>query len=839
VIRFLAGFGLLLAGAAPAFGQLPLLEAETFFELKVRPVFSTTCGKCHGGKKVKGGLRLDSREVLIKGGDSGPAVVPGDPDKSLLLQALRQKHATLKMPPDKKLPDEQIADIATWIKQGAAWPASSVNAIAAGKSMAGEEHWAFRQVKPVIPPPDPAHWSENPIDLFIMANLRAEGLKPVGVADKRTMIRRATFDLVGLPPTPAEIDAFLADESSEAYAKLVDRLLASPLYGERWGRHWMDVAHYADTAGDNADYPIPEIALYRDYIIDSFNADKPFDQFVREQIAGDILAKQGPKQKYAEQVIATGFLALSRRYATAPYELWHLSLEDTIETTGAAFLGLNLRCARCHDHKFDPVTMEDYYGLYAIFASTTFPYCGSEELHSKNLNREHFVPLVPPDEAAPKLKAHQAKIEQVQAELSWQEKEDPLAKQVADLNQRLEGLKKQAPSKGIEKPSNPDFMKQVNELTHERDRLNKQLQEKLRSLKTQFRNLQEPGLPLDLPGAYAVSDSKPVEVRIQLKGDPDNPGPAARRSVLRFLAGDKKVDFPADGSGRLQLAQWITRHDNPLTARVIVNRIWQHHFGSGIVGTPSNFGTRGDLPTHPELLDWLTGQFIKDGWSIKALHRKIMLSKTYQLASSSDPVAASKDPGNRWHWRFDRRRLEAEALRDAMLMVGGNLELKRPGPHPFPPISQWTWTQHQPFKAVYPSNCRSVYLMTQRLQRHPYLALFDGPDTNHSTEKRSTSTVPLQALYLMNNDFVKTQAEGLARRLIAHTAEERSRLEQAFILAWVRPAQNAEVVKGLDYLRRYKEELIKGGAPQDKVELEAWTSYARVILTANEFLYVD
>ncbi|HEV3235839.1 MAG TPA: DUF1553 domain-containing protein, partial [Gemmataceae bacterium] len=645
--------------------------------------------------------------------------------------------------------------------------------------------------------------------------------------------------LVGLPPTPAEIDAFLADDSSDAFEKLVDRLLASPHYGERWGRHWMDVAHYADTAGDNADYPIPEIALYRDYIIDSFNADKPFDQFVREQIAGDILAKQGPKQKHAEQVIATGFLALSRRYATAPYELWHLTLEDTIETTGAAFLGLNLRCARCHDHKFDPITMEDYYGLYAIFASTTFPYCGSEELHSKNLNRVHFVPLVRPDEAALKIKAHQAKIKRLQAEITRLEKEDPIAKQAAELNQRLEGLKKQGEPQGNPNPNDQDLKKQVNELTQERDRLNKQLQEKLNALKTELRSLQKPGLPLDLPGAYAVSDEKPVEVRLQLKGDPDNPGPAVQRGVLRFLAGEKKVDFPRDGSGRLQLAQWLTRPENPLTARVIVNRVWQHHFGSGIVGTPSNFGTRGELPTHPELLDWLTSQFIKDGWSIKALHRRIMLSKTYQLASSSQPAGLAKDPGNRWHWRFDRRRLEAEAIRDAMLMVGGRLELKRPGPHPFPPISQWNWTQHQPFKAVYPSNCRSVYLMTQRLQRHPYLALFDGPDTNHSTDKRSSSTVPLQALYFMNNDFVKAMAEGLAQRLIAHSAEERKRLEQAFVLAWGRPPQDAEVEKGLDYLRRYKEELVKGGAPQDKLDLEAWTSYARVILTANEFLYVD
>ena len=825
---------MVLGANAPLLGQNATPDTEAFFEVKIRPVLVQTCGKCHGGDKVKGDLRLNARANLLKGGDSGPAIVPGDPDKSLLIQALRRTHETLKMPPDKPLPKEVIADFATWVKQGAVWPDTK-----GIPNQVRVEHWAFRPVKSAEPPADPDKWSDHPIDLFLSVKLREQGLKPVGPADKRTLLRRATYDLIGLPPMPEEMTAFLADKSPDAFTKVVERLLASPAYGERWARHWMDVAHYADTAGDNADYPIPEARLYRDYLIDAFNADKPYDELVREQLAGDILAKQGPKEKYAVRVIATGFLALSRRYATAPYELWHLTLEDAIETTGSAFLGMTLRCARCHDHKFDPITMEDYYGLYAIFANTTFPYAGSEELASKGFSRQHMVPLPPPGDAEPRMKAFQEKINQLQSDIGRVEKEDPLAQNVKEANKQIEELKKQVEMQESEKKEVQALKKQLLERTQKRDQTSKVLEDKLKKMRADLRNLERPGLPADLPGAYAVSEGKPVETRMQLKGDPDNPGPVAKRCVPRFLTGEAPVHFPDNSSGRLELAQWLTRPENPLTARVLVNRVWHYHFGAGIVATPSNFGVRGEPPSHPELLDWLTTQFIKDGWSIKALHRRIMLSKAYQLASTNDPINAVKDPGNRWHWRFERRRLEAEAIRDALLAVSGNLDRQHPGVHPFPPISQWGWTQHNAFKEVYPSNHRSVYLMTQRLQRHPFLALFDGPDTNHSTDKRTSSTAPLQALYLMNNPFVKEQAESLAKKLIAATSEESNRIERMVELAWGRPPGAAEVDKASLYLKQYKEGLARSGAPEEKQELEAWTSYARIILSANEFVYVD
>jgi hypothetical protein len=773
---------LLLANTAQAQS-----EAETFFETRIRPVLAGTCFKCHGGNKVSAGLRVDTRQALLRGGESGPAVAPGAPKLSLLIQALRHTAgADIKMPPNQKLSDRTIADFERWVKEGAIWPAAAprVDAFAAGK------HWAFVPVRKPQPSCDPSGWACGPLDCFIAAGQRQRGVRPVAAADRRTWLRRVTFDLIGLPPTPEEIAAFLADSSAEAHARVVDRLLASPRYGERWGRHWMDLVRYADTAGDNADYPIPEAALYRDYVIDSFNADKPYDDFLREQLAGDLLAREGPPAKYAERTIATTYLALSRRYLTAPYEQWHLTLEDTIDATGRAFLGLTLRCARCHDHKFDPIRQEDYYALYGIFASTQFPYAGSEEFASKKFPRAHFVPLLPPADAQPKLEVYRKKRAELRNQIARMEKENPR-------------------------------------------------QEKLAPLQKELFDLERTNLPPDLPGAYAVSDGKPIDVPLQRSGDPERPGPLVRRGVPKFLAASRPFVIPPGSSGRLELARWLTAPDNPLTPRVMVNRIWQHHFGKELVPTPSNFGLSGQPPSHPELLDWLASRFIESGWSIKAMHRLIVLSQTYRLASVPDSVNAARDPGNSGYWHFDRRRLDAEAIRDAILAVSGTLDLRRPGRHPFPPITAWGWTQHAPFKEVYPSQHRTVYLMTQRHQRHPFLALFDGPDTNVTTDTRTRSTVPLQALYLMNNPFVTAQANALATRLLSGSPELRQRVHRGYELAWGRLPVDAEIETARHYLESYEQELGRLDAPPQKRELEAWTSLARVLLGANEFVYVD
>jgi hypothetical protein len=821
---------LLPALALAAAGPVRAGDADTFFELKIRPILAGTCLKCHGDKKAGNGLRLDSRAALLKGGEHGPAVVPGDPERSLLIQAVRQCRADLKMPPGRKLPDSVLADLTTWVKSGAGWPKA--------QPLQARKHWAFEPVRDLSPPPDPTGWSAHPIDRFISAKLLEHGLKPVAGADKRVLIRRVTFDLIGLPPTPEEVEAFLADRSPNAFAQVVERLLASPQYGERWGRHWLDVARYADTAGDNADYPIPEVRLYRDYVIDAFNADKPYDQFVREQLAGDILARQGSRSHFAERVIATGFLALSRRYATAPYELWHLTLEDAIETTGRAFLGLTLRCARCHDHKFDPVTKEDYYALYSIFASTQFPWAGGEEFHSMKKPREHFMPLLPPEEAALQMAAYRQRIGHLEAEVRHLEKESPLARYLMHLDQQLAAKAQSIGQLEARRQDVAALQAERSSLQRERERANGELQARLGSLRTQLWELRRPSLPAEMPGAYAVSEGAPQDAYVQLRGEVEHRGPMVKRGLPKALAPNPPA-IPANASGRLQLAQWLTRPGNPLTARVMINRIWQHHFGKGIVATPSNFGTRGEQPTHPELLDWLASRFVESGWSVKTMHRLILSSKTYQLSSGHDYDDAAKDPGNRWYWHHDRRRLDAEAIRDALLAVSGNLDPSRPGPQPFPPIAHWTWTQHNPFKEVYPSKHRSVYLMTQRFQRHPYLALFDGPDPNTTSEQRPTSTVPLQALFMMNNPFMREQAESFARRLIAASSDPSRRIDLAHQLAWSRGATTLETERGLRYVDEYGKQLAANNVAGAHQEMEAWTSYARVLLGANEFVYLD
>jgi hypothetical protein len=617
-------------------------------------------------------------------------------------------------------------------------------------------HWAFQPINssPLPAIRNPKSAIHNPIDVFIENTLQQHNIAAVPAADRRTLVRRLYFDLLGLPPSSAEVESFLADSRPDASERLVDRLLASPHYGERWGRHWMDVVRYADTAGDNADYPVPEARLYRDYIIAALNADKPFDEFIQEQVAGDLLALEGPPERAAERTIATGFLALSRRYATGPYELWHLSLEDSVDTVGRAFLGLTLKCARCHDHKFDPVTAEDYYALYGIFASTQFPWAGAEEFASKQFNRQHFASLLPPVETMARQQTQAEQISQIKARIHWLENEDKTTAVKPEIDR----------------------------------------------LRAELRNLQRTNLPQDVPVAYAVRDGQPADVPVQEAGDPGQPGKVIRRGAPQFLPGGGPLEIPAGASGRLQLARWITQKDNPLTARVLANRIWQHHFGRGIVGTPSNFGTSGEEPTHPELLDLLATRLLESGWSVKSLHRLILSSAAYQRASGENDSALAADPDNRLYWRMSRRRLDAEAIRDALLTASGRLDLRVAGPHPFPHINTWGWTQHTPFKDVYPSQHRSVYLMTQRLQRHPFLALFDGPDTNTTTDERSSSIVPLQALFFLNSPLIAEEADAFASRLLAAFSASDERLALAYELAYSRLPTADEIARSETYL---------------------------------------
>ncbi len=808
--------------------------AETFFETNLRPLLVTHCAKCHGADKQSSNLRVDSREALLAGGDRGPALVPGDVEKSLLLKAVR--HADeLKMPPDEQLPAAAIDDLAKWIKAGAPWPASAATSAAFDKA----RHWAFQPVSVVDPANDPTGWAVTPIDRFIAEGLRQRGLTPAAAAPRHVLLRRASFDLIGLPPSPEELAAFEADDSPDAFARVVDRLLASPRYGERWGRHWMDVVRYADTAGDNADYPVPELHRYRDYIIAAFNTDKPYDEFLREQLAGDILATAATDDHYAERVIATGFLALSRRYGTMPVELWHLTLEDTIDTVGQAFLGLTLKCARCHDHKFDPIATEDYYALYGIFDSTRYAYAGSEEYQSKGFNRTGFMPLLPAVALAPQVEAHTRHIAELKLAVEEAEQNDPLVGKLAQLKEQIESVEKQLADASSDEQETGRRKQELKSLEKERKERQRDLDAKLKKLRDELRDPQRSGLPPDVDGAYAVSEGTPHDVPVQRRGEPGESGPVAKRNAPKFLRGENDLQIPPGASGRLQLAEWLTSPQNPLTARVMVNRLWQWHFGKGLVATPSNFGLRGAAPTHPALLDSLAHEFVASGWSIKAMHRAIMLSRTYRLSSHADAATVAADPGNQSYARFDRRRLDAEALRDAVMTVSGTLDLAPPAAHPFPPLNEWHWTQHNPFKTIYPSTKRSVYLMTQRLQRHPYLVLFDGPDTNNSTGLRTEATVPLQALYFLNNPHVAEQAQAFADRLLAASSDPHVRVQSGISWAWSRPAGADEIRRAIANIAQFQAELAATGCSGEELERAAWTSFARVLLSANEFLYVD
>ena len=779
----LAVFLLLVFAPAAVAEDKPTPEGIEFFEKKVRPVLVKQCYSCHSAdsKKLKGELRLDTREGVRKGGTSGPAVVPGDPAKSLLIQAVRHADPDLKMPPDTKLSAVEIADLESWVKMGAPDPRTAGALVKKIDFEKAKDAWPF---KPVVRPAVPDR-PGNPVDAFIQAKLDAKGLKPAAPADKRTLIRRATYDLTGLPPTPDEIDAFLKDDSSDAFAKLVDRLLASPAYGERWGRHWLDLVRYADTAGDNSDYPIPQMYRYRNWVIDAFNRDLPYDEFIRRQIAGDLLPSSSEAERQSN-LIATGYLANTKRFGSYEDERypWYLTYEDQIDNVGRTFLGLTIHCARCHDHKFDPITQHDYYALYGFFSSTRYPRPGIE---LDKVQRD-FVPLATPEQIATVEKERKAKIAEFEVQIKKLEADK------ADMT-RIKAVKKQL----------EDYEKQ----------------------------------PLPFETVYAVAEGKTEGKKkvgnacVQIKGDPERLGPEVPRRFPTILGGQSLPPGTA-GSGRLLMANWIADSKNPLTARVMVNRILQYHFGKGLVRTASNFGALGQPPTHPELLDWLAAEFVEKKWSVKAMQRTIMLSRTYQQASADNESNSKIDAENDLLWRFDPRRLDAESIRDTLLAVGGNLDRAPGGPHPFPAMTAWNFTQHNPFKAVYDTQKRSVYVMTQRFQRHPFFALFDGADTNASTDRRLVSTTPLQALYLMNDPFVHAQAKRFSERVRSEGKDDDARIVRAYLLLFGRPPASSEVTAAKDYLATVAAKLTG-----ERVAERAWESLARSLFLSNEFVYVD
>ena len=800
---FAASSGLLVSAAASA------ETSQDLFEKHVRPLLNSKCTKCHGDQKSESGLKLVSRQDLMTGGDSGPAIVPGDAAKSLLVSVLKPG-GDFEMPPDGPLPGEQLAAIERWIDSGAAWPGDALGG-GPRTTRSGEptdeerQHWAYRPpVDPLVPQVAAAH----PIDAFIRAKLAEKGIAQAAPADKRRLLRRATYDLTGLPPTPADLDSFEGDLSPDAFAIVVERLLASPAYGERWGRHWLDLVRYADTAGETGDYPAPLAWKYRNYVIAAFNADKPYDQFLREQIAGDMLADPADRGTFAERITATGFLAISRRFGFDSVNYMHLTHQDTIDTVGQATLGLTLGCARCHDHKYDAITAADYYALYGIFESTKLSFPGDEQTKRP----KDMVPLLPPDERAGPERAFAGRLAVTARLLADAEAE----KKRLDVD--LEAAKKAG-----DKPLVDRLSEQV-----------KQAEARIAPLKDQHESIQfEPPYPV----AFAAAEGMPKHAKIQKRGEPERLGDEVPRRFLAVLGGQAVRD-PEKGSGRRDLAEWIASPANPLTARVIVNRVWQHHFGEGLVASENDFGTRGAAPTHPELLDWLACRFVEHGWSFKWLHRLILSSETYRMASTFAAAAAEADPNDDLLWRFRRRRLSAEEIRDSLLLLGGTLDQAPGEGHPFPPVTSWSFSQHNPFTGIYETPKRSVYLMTPRLGRHPFLALFDGADANASTPHRATTTVPTQALFWMNAPLVHEQSAAFAGQLLAEP-DPAARIALAYSAVFGRRPTESERAEAADFVARYRAALDATDLPAADRDRQAWAGFARTLFASNEFCFVD
>ena len=788
---------LLLLRIGPAHLSAAPAESDiAFFEKSIRPLLTEHCLECHSTQagKRKGGLLLDSRIAIAQGGDSGPAIVPGKPDESRIVVAVRGHDADLRMPPKKSLDSEKAELLAEWVRRGAPDPREETAKPRshAGMSLAeGRTFWSF---KPVTRPPLPESPSLNPVDHLVLAKLNSVSLVPAKRADRRTLIRRASYTLSGLPPSPEEVDAFLADESPSAFSDLVERLLANPAYGERWGRHWLDVVRYADTCGNASDYPVPQLRLYRDWVVSAFNADTPYDRFLRDQIAGDLLGN-GSVADRASGIIATGYLALARRFAGkagAP----HLTIEDTIDNLSKAMLGVTLSCARCHDHKFDPFTMKDYYALYGFFSSTRYPYPGAEG----DTKQSDFVPLMESSEVEELIAPHRAAVTEME-------------KTIKNLEQQLKD--RSSPDSSEEKP------------------VTEELKKRIADAKKQLAELTA-NAPL-IRDAYAVAEAKEVgDARVQNRGEPKNLGATVRRGFPAVLGG-MTLPENTSGSGRATLANWLTDSANPLTARVMVNRIWQHHFGRGLVATPNDFGKQGLPPANAELLDFLASEFVRGGWSVKAMHRLILNSETWQRASTPPPKAQSIDPLNALTSYHTRTRLDAESLRDTLLQLSGELRFGPAPEHPFPARSTWKWTQHNPFSASYDSKHRSLYLMQARLKKHPFLALFDGPDPSAATANRSLTTTPLQALFALNHPLIHETANAVAQRSAA-TQNPSERVAATYRILFQRSPDTSEHSIAAEFFSNYQ----TLSAPSiSTVPEEAWIAFTRSLLSSNELLFLD
>ena len=921
-------------------------DENEFFERKVRPLLVQHCFSCHARGQKKGGLSLANREGLLAGGENGAVVSLEKPAESSLIAAVEQR-GDVQMPPNGMLSKEEIAVLRKWIELGAPWP-EAANSTSGGLRTAGtitdedRKFWSFQPVRAVEPPAvKQAAWPKRPLDHFVLAQLEALDLQPVAEADRRTFIRRATFDLIGLPPTIEVVEAFVADDSPQAYERLIDHLLQSPQYGERWARHWLDVARYGeDQAHTFAARMYPNGFRYRDWVVAALNRDMPYDQFIVEQIAGDLLPNANDDERLT-RLPALGFFALGPVYyadAGCAGKAVSDEVDDRIDTLTRGFLGLTVSCARCHDHKFDPISAKDYYALAGVFASSQYreaplapddvvrqyderakalkdfetkladtqtdearkfgeslapqvskyvvavwtrqqrqksePKIATSKVAEEfgvndfvldrwvqflsldNVRQRSSLAVLKPvfeeqagkgdlsnDEAArTAIEIAAAKLQE-QLVIALRTRDEQEAEYARKLAEATEAEKSKVAKPKLEQPL-ADLVKDFitdnkAPLLIPKDRFDKLLPESsktlLAAMQKELEQLKQ-GLGTKYPVAHSLTENKPTDVKVHLRGNHKDLGDEVPRRFLAILSPNEAVPF-REGSGRLELAKAIADPVNPLTARVLVNRVWQHHFGRGLVGTPSNFGLLGERPSHPELLDNLAAKLIASGWSIKQLHREIMLSATYRMESRAESRESSRnanvelstldprlstDPDNRFLWRQNRRRLDIETWRDSVLAVCGNLDRTTGGPS-----SNLNDGNNRR---------RTLYAAISRHDLNSTLRLFDFPDPNLTSEKRVVTTVPMQQLFVLNSDFIVRQAKALATQLNSDKmTEDGARIELAYRLLFQRSPTENEKTLGMRFLQATPPDGVVAGT----IKLTAWEQYAQALLGTNEFMFVD
>lgn len=828
-------------------------EQIAFFESKIRPVLVGKCQSCHSTEaqqqgKLKAGLLLDSRDGLLRGGDSGPAIVPGDPAKSLLLRALRHDAKDLAMPPkEEKLAAAVIADFERWIRDGAADPRDGSPTPAAKKP--GMSLEAGRQFWSLIPPRSPAEpavrdaaWPAGAIDRFVLAKLEAAGLAPNAEADPEALLRRLHLDLTGLPPTPEDRAAFLAAGSTaDALDEALDRLLESPHFGERWGRHWLDVARYADSNGRDRNVIFYHAWRYRDYVIASFNADKPYDEFLREQIAGDLMPARDAAQR-DERLTATAFLALgAKAYEELKPDLyWMDVVDEQIETIGRGVMGLSVACARCHDHKFDPIPTADYYAMAGILRSTLPLYgYGPRGIKATMFHHTEWHAIGP--EAATLAPAALAYYKKLDA--------DTLTMHTARSDRyRLQRRQPDAKLK-IDNAKTPEEKAAAEA---ERDKLLADIEDwnrKITVLEKGVADLQDAAPPQPGWTMGARDRETIVDSRIHVRGDPTNLGDPVPRGFLQVVNLPGVPPPSKSQSGRLELAQWLTHRSHPLTARVMVNRVWQHLMGRALVMTPDDFGVTGAAPTHPELLDYLAVRFMEEGWSVKKLIREIALSRAYRMSTDGNAANVERDPDNTHFWRMTPRPVEVEVLRDAILAFSGQLD-------PYPPREPFLSRFHpqrdaelhsfKPFLTVdmIVDTHRSVYLPVVRGTLPEMFSLFDFAPPDRTVARREESIVPAQALFLMNSPWVMEQAAHAARRVLDETrfGGDEARVRHLYALAYSRKPSAAELQRAVAYVSRPEETLAtprsKEPATPEALREARWTSFCQMLIASAEFRVV-